>query len=1005
MWSDDEHADSGFAASTSSDTPFARHGPRRHSGVNIVDDDSDVDYDHAHRHPSRRGSEGQKRRGSLFDSVTAEIIDKTEGATGGIRNIKTRFVGFELSDSCTSPVSPSHAQMRSSGRRKSTVEDVRATAKRRHTVRLERLHDLRDKANKRHEVAQSRRLFLETKRDAQSACMWMSILGALVFADRANHCRHKHYAAVLFNRMLAPIVHLKRERIVRKRAHKATLAEHPIEPLQLHHLMNDKLLQLFGAVHLRGVLEHARPVFFAAGATIMYQGEEGQDCYVIMSGEVDIFITAAGADPEQSQQKLMTRGAGSVIGSIGMISGERRSARVRCATHVQAYVVWRKQFLHAAPDPSLMTKALAEVTRQHEQNMPSIYRDSLSGPSLTRFHLFKGIDPVVLSKLQDDFHAKVVRPGEVIVNAGEPPTKLILVMHGVVDFYRESRVPLTRAAVEAFANQSDILSNKDKPRRQMFLDAQSGKGTHVGSLGATCLLGGPLFFIMEPAALSVVARTQTDIMILSGQRFLQVLMSDPIVLHELRFNACRAMAAWVKPLTRQQLCTTIFQDVGKTPNSVINALRASRHHAFDVQPVVVNHGELLEFEPGSQDAYIIVSGSVESVGVQHPPYMWPQVPIVFFGNFITAVRVVSRIEAWRITRRNFLAVLRAVLDDDRLNHLFLELFSMYEHRIGKQPTFEDVRGVSIPNPRQGQQPPAPPPDRHGRAARHSTSQVIRDEQSSSMTTHMRRSSSGPASDPPSGDTVTDSADSYVTAPSTHLTAPAGTHRARKASIVVAEAARSTPPPDSVSAPKSADDTPPDDVPLPDSGSAWPVDTSRRTSRRSSGPQPQRGHLPILPASFRAGRGKPPMRRAIQEQVRKDRARLSPTRVRSPPVSPTRAVAHAEPATVALPMIGGPEMPVLKQDTGAQPAYSVSDPFARVFGDTDEAFFYREEMDRPAPKKITGRGGRNVGAHSLVSHSARGPTAHTLRKDAIRRSQSPRSGTSGATSRAVASRTV
>jgi CRP-like cAMP-binding protein len=837
---------------------------------------------------------------------------------------RSRFFGYE-DENTDSPV-----------RGASTV---RETMRRRKTMRQEHLYALMDRANKRHEEAETRRRMADTRKEAIAAD-WMRIMIPLVFAYRLDRTREIHHAIKLFVRRLAPIARLKQLRLRRKRLTEAALQSPDLVVPTVELLMKDSLLSLFGTAHLRTILPALKPEFFLAGHNLVFQGEEGNECYVMASGVVDVFVRGTDKDGEHVSTWVATKHPGDVIGSIGMISGARRMSRCTCKTNVVAYVIWRKQFLTAGADENVMKSAMVEVRRLHELNIPKIYADAVSGEALSRYPLFRQVDVSVLAKLKqlDLFTAAVYRPGDIVITAGSLSSKMIFVLHGTASVLREKKCTFTQPAVEVFANMSDVSNFASKgKRKEHFADnhAEASKGSTVGTLSACTVIGGPMFLLMEPYQLTVVAQTSLDCLIVESRAFLQVMVKYPSALHQMRRNACEAMAAWIKPMSRLTALQALFPDVAA---GAINQLRTSRHHWFDFQPVVVNRGETLDFDASNRDAYIVVGGALEGVDSKGAPVMWPSAPLLFFGNYVTGARVTMRVEAWKISRRNFLSVLRAVLDDDRLGKVYVEMHNQFEARTGKAAQFEEARGISIPNPLLGAQPPAPPPERSAaaRAQQRKAQRAVQKRRASTTSTD-----TDTGNEPSAMAAAQDTARTEDNGHSTESSPPAlqplnSSNGRRRSSVYIVEEGMAP-----LTTEDSAQEPPPP----------------------SSTPPPR--SVPVLPSGFGMGVSRVPMQAAIAKAVKHATRNRSPTRSPSPRLPP-------------IPPRKWNVKPPADNHCGTAPM-QLSDPYARLFGDTEVAEILRDE----------GHGAKAPAADKPATARASAAVRHHVNLDAVRKTATAR----------------
>lgn len=98
----------------------------------------------------------------------------------------------------------------------------------------------------------------------------------------------------------------------------------------------------------QSLISRMRRVRFAAGETLIRQGDPGDSLYLIHLGEVAVVVNNAGEEREVS-----VLGPTSFIGEISLVTGEPRAATCRAKTDVVAYVVDHGSFqmlLEARPN-------------------------------------------------------------------------------------------------------------------------------------------------------------------------------------------------------------------------------------------------------------------------------------------------------------------------------------------------------------------------------------------------------------------------------------------------------------------------------------------------------------------------------------------------------------------------------------------------------------------------------------------------------------------------------
>jgi CRP/FNR family cyclic AMP-dependent transcriptional regulator len=107
---------------------------------------------------------------------------------------------------------------------------------------------------------------------------------------------------------------------------------------------------------LREVLNAATEVEFAPGATIVKEGQEAKDFYLISSGRARLVVRAIREAPLNT---------GDYFGEISVIDGGPRSATVTAESHVSALRLNRESFLRILDQHgSIGRKILAEMCRR-----------------------------------------------------------------------------------------------------------------------------------------------------------------------------------------------------------------------------------------------------------------------------------------------------------------------------------------------------------------------------------------------------------------------------------------------------------------------------------------------------------------------------------------------------------------------------------------------------------------------------------------------------------------
>jgi CRP-like cAMP-binding protein len=96
------------------------------------------------------------------------------------------------------------------------------------------------------------------------------------------------------------------------------------------------------------IAECLERTLFAADENIIRQGQSGDSMFFISHGEVSVIVEKNGV-----MEKVARMSSGEYFGEMSLLTGERRTATVRAATDVRAYVLRKESFgrvLQEIPD-------------------------------------------------------------------------------------------------------------------------------------------------------------------------------------------------------------------------------------------------------------------------------------------------------------------------------------------------------------------------------------------------------------------------------------------------------------------------------------------------------------------------------------------------------------------------------------------------------------------------------------------------------------------------------
>jgi putative peptide zinc metalloprotease protein len=173
-------------------------------------------------------------------------------------------------------------------------------------------------------------------------------------------------------------------------------------------------------------------VHLPAGSIVVWEGEPGEDYYVIASGEVEVWAAKARPgprpespvwDPDPNKFRLVGRlETGSGFGEMALLQGGTRHTSIRTATDVTLYVVDKQTFLRAVDEHRGMAVALEE-----EMTLRAL------ATSAGKSSPFANLAPEKLRWLALRLQRVTFGPDEDIVRQGEQGDALYIIRSGRVE--------------------------------------------------------------------------------------------------------------------------------------------------------------------------------------------------------------------------------------------------------------------------------------------------------------------------------------------------------------------------------------------------------------------------------------------------------------------------------------------------------------------------------------------------------------------------------------------
>ncbi len=121
----------------------------------------------------------------------------------------------------------------------------------------------------------------------------------------------------------------------------------------IEHLRAVPLFSTLTKKDIAAIAKAADEVDFAAGTTLMTQGEAGSEAFIVLRGTVVV---------KRNGRKIATLGSGEIIGELALLEHSARSASVICETDCTMLVLDRRHFQPLLEStPALAVKFLQEL--------------------------------------------------------------------------------------------------------------------------------------------------------------------------------------------------------------------------------------------------------------------------------------------------------------------------------------------------------------------------------------------------------------------------------------------------------------------------------------------------------------------------------------------------------------------------------------------------------------------------------------------------------------------
>ena len=257
----------------------------------------------------------------------------------------------------------------------------------------------------------------------------------------------------------------------------------------------------------------------AAGDVIIREGEYEMVCYVILSGDFNVFVT----DKDTLEKRhVTTLGPGGLLGEMSLLSGTPRHAEVACASGAMLLRIEKDvfmDFLDAAP----LVKARLDAE----------YRQRALTSALKGLDVFSVIEGPTIAKLADKVELVTLHKGETIFSPGDSSDAVYLVRDGFVKLSRSVMDTESEFFDPRFDKRS--FNPQAEPKMKEYIMAYLGQGAYFGEVA---------LFDNRPRAATAMALTRTELVKINKADFDLLLLNYPEVKSELmKFAASRYAAA------------------------------------------------------------------------------------------------------------------------------------------------------------------------------------------------------------------------------------------------------------------------------------------------------------------------------------------------------------------------------------------------------------------------------------------------------------------------------
>jgi CRP-like cAMP-binding protein len=514
-------------------------------------------------------------------------------------------------------------------------------------------------------------------------------------------------------------------------------------------LRTDPILATVPDAHLQALAGAAQLRHLFERETVCFQFQEEEEAYVVVDGALEVV----------AQGKVVAAlGAGAIVGTIGMVSGEPRTANVVAACPTIVWVLHRRAL---GPLPPQTMERLLGI---RQGNMLRVYAPMLTPAFLRRFRALHGASDDTLRALLSDSALSIVPAKKqlatsVRVGGMGRNTSAIVVLRGTVtvdvldaaslsdakkallreidvavsalgDITKTPRLPLVPVPAAAVSVVADAAKLPQPPSSRRPNTARTAKCAQPTSAWRLTIPHPVLLnlcsLLLPSSAAKVVVTSDSPCDVLRIPRAL-LFDQDVLELDDMRQAILAAAASAIEVPGAAAWCAAVFGDAR------FDGLRADlqRHmhfETFSVRRVILQPGVALEHDSGAATPLVllVLTGEVESTALAQQargPHLWPNVATVYYASQRVLGRTVGEVEALELCAADVQGAIEGLPKHlfprvmECLGGLFTALFSSSPPT--KSPTRLDVDDIFQRGSREEQS--STPDEIHGGSSSSATS--------------------------------------------------------------------------------------------------------------------------------------------------------------------------------------------------------------------------------------------------------------------------------------------